>query len=223
VLALSHRPLLPSALSSTSASGLGLSQLNGWPARSPVNASPTPSRVLTHDSGASVVRYSFTARDLHSLLFAGFAGALITSFIWYNGSTYGRLIMITASTKGKERDTWILRILGGIVMLSAGIQNPASVVWIESTILGAYVLDIAAWLAFNRWRCGRWISWGGRELTRRNLLFYALILAPFAGMAIARPLGFMRPWVVILMLIWVLGVIVVFDKLLRLDAERARG
>src|ERR1044071_9495118 len=34
-----------------------------------------------HDSGASVVRYTFTARDFHSLLFAGFAGALITDFI----------------------------------------------------------------------------------------------------------------------------------------------
>src|ERR1700688_1014727 len=40
--------------------------LNGWPMRSPVNASPTPSRVSTHDSGASVVRYTFTARDFHS-------------------------------------------------------------------------------------------------------------------------------------------------------------
>ena len=63
VLALSHLPMLPSVLSSTSASGLGLSRLNGWPMRSPVNASPTPSRVSTHDSGASVVRYTFTARD----------------------------------------------------------------------------------------------------------------------------------------------------------------
>ncbi len=53
------------------------SRLNGWPMRCPVNASPIPSRVSTHDSGASVVRYTFTARDFHSLLFAGFAGALI--------------------------------------------------------------------------------------------------------------------------------------------------
>jgi hypothetical protein len=81
MLALSHRPLLPSALSSTSASGLGISRLNGWPARSPVNASPKPSRVSAHDSGASVVCYTFTARDFHSLLFAGFAGALIMSFL----------------------------------------------------------------------------------------------------------------------------------------------
>ena len=36
-----------------------------------------------HDSGASVVRYTFTARDFHSILFAGFAGALIMSCIGY--------------------------------------------------------------------------------------------------------------------------------------------
>ena len=75
-------PVLPSALSSASAPGSkDFSRLNGWPMRSPVNASPTPSRVSTHDSGASVVRYTFTARDFHSLLFAGFAGAPIMSFI----------------------------------------------------------------------------------------------------------------------------------------------
>src|SRR3954468_15254371 len=44
------------------------SRLNGWPVPSPVNASPIPSRVSTHDSGASVVRYTFAARDFHSLL-----------------------------------------------------------------------------------------------------------------------------------------------------------
>ena len=57
------------------------SRLNGWPMRSPVNASPPSSQMSPHDSGASVVRYTFTARDFHSLLFAGFAGALIMSFI----------------------------------------------------------------------------------------------------------------------------------------------
>jgi hypothetical protein len=57
------------------------SRLNGWPVHSPINASPTPSQMSPHDAGASVVRYTFTARDFHSLLFAGFAGALITSFI----------------------------------------------------------------------------------------------------------------------------------------------
>jgi hypothetical protein len=57
------------------------SRLNGRPVHSPINASPPPSQMSSHDSGASVVRYTFTARDFHSLLFAGFAGALITSFI----------------------------------------------------------------------------------------------------------------------------------------------
>jgi hypothetical protein len=32
------------------------SRLNGWPMRSPVNASPPPSQMSPHDSGASVVR-----------------------------------------------------------------------------------------------------------------------------------------------------------------------
>lgn len=81
VLALSHLPMLPSVLSSTSASGLGLSRLNDWPMRSPVNASSPPSQMSAHDSGASVVRYTFTERDFHSLLFAGFTGALIMSCI----------------------------------------------------------------------------------------------------------------------------------------------
>src|SRR3954469_24166425 len=74
--------MLPSVLSSTSASrSKSFSRLNGWPMRSPVNASPTSSQMPPHDSGASVVRCTFTARDFHSLLFAGFAGALITDFI----------------------------------------------------------------------------------------------------------------------------------------------
>ena len=57
------------------------SRLNSWPMRSPINASPPPSQMSSHDPGASVVRYTFTARDFHSPLFAGFAGALITSCI----------------------------------------------------------------------------------------------------------------------------------------------
>src|SRR5215207_3098428 len=32
-----------------------ISRLNGWPARTPVNASPSPSRTPTHDSGPSWV------------------------------------------------------------------------------------------------------------------------------------------------------------------------
>ena len=54
------------------------SRLNGWPVHSPVNASPPPSKVSSHDSGASVVRYTFTARDFHSLLFAVSPAPVIT-------------------------------------------------------------------------------------------------------------------------------------------------
>ena len=49
----------------------GISWLNTQPVASPVNASPWSSRNITHDSGASVVRYSFTARDSHPLFLAG--------------------------------------------------------------------------------------------------------------------------------------------------------
>ena len=42
--------------------------------RSPVNTSPASSRIPAH-LGASVVRYTFTVRDLHSLLLAGLPGA----------------------------------------------------------------------------------------------------------------------------------------------------
>ena len=48
-----------------------LSRLNGWPVRSPVNASPTPSRSDCARLGADVVRYSFIVMDLHHLLLAG--------------------------------------------------------------------------------------------------------------------------------------------------------
>ena len=48
-----------------------LSRLNGWPMRSPVNASPKPSRATAHDWGADVDRCSFIVRDLHFLLLAG--------------------------------------------------------------------------------------------------------------------------------------------------------
>ena len=68
--------VLPSMILNTSAPETILfSRLNGWPMRSPVNASPASSQMPPHDSGASVVRYTFTARDFHSLLFAGFTGA----------------------------------------------------------------------------------------------------------------------------------------------------
>src|SRR5215831_20216130 len=48
-----------------------LSRLDGWPMRSPVNASPRPSRVTAHDSGVDVVRYTFIVVDCHLLLLAG--------------------------------------------------------------------------------------------------------------------------------------------------------
>ena len=39
--------------------------------RSPVNASPIPSRASAHDLGVDAVRYSFIVMDLHHLLLAG--------------------------------------------------------------------------------------------------------------------------------------------------------
>jgi len=50
-------------LSTTSAPGSDslLSRLNGWPARTPVNASPPSLRTTAHDSGADVDRCSFIA------------------------------------------------------------------------------------------------------------------------------------------------------------------
>ena len=47
-----------------------LSRLNGWPMRSPVNASPMPSRASAHD-WVDAVSYSFIVMDLHHLLLAG--------------------------------------------------------------------------------------------------------------------------------------------------------
>ncbi|MDT7812181.1 MAG: hypothetical protein QOJ42_2097, partial [Acidobacteriaceae bacterium] len=51
-LALTHPSISPSVIMTTSASGtFKLSRLNGWPMRSPTDASPIPSRVPTHGSG----------------------------------------------------------------------------------------------------------------------------------------------------------------------------
>ena len=42
-----------------------------WPMRTPVNASPVPSRMPAHELGVDVGRYSFTVVDSHHLLLAG--------------------------------------------------------------------------------------------------------------------------------------------------------
>ena len=71
-LALSRPSVLPSVTGTTSAPGMRvLSRLNGWPMRSPANASPIPSRASAHDSGVDAVCYSFIVMDLHHLLLAG--------------------------------------------------------------------------------------------------------------------------------------------------------
>jgi hypothetical protein len=52
VLALALLDMLPSATQTASAPGISfLSRLNGWPARSPTDASPTSSRMPAHGSG----------------------------------------------------------------------------------------------------------------------------------------------------------------------------
>ena len=56
-----------------------LSRLNGWPMRSPTDASPTPSRDASARLGADADRYSFTVVDFHLLLLAGLPGALSTN------------------------------------------------------------------------------------------------------------------------------------------------
>ena len=55
---------------------LDTSELNGWPACSPVNASPTTLRPSAHDSEAKMVRYTFLVRLLHPLLHAGLSRRL---------------------------------------------------------------------------------------------------------------------------------------------------
>ena len=56
-LALSRPSVLPSVSGTTSAPRMRvLSRLNGWPMRSPVNASPMPSRASAHELGVDAVR-----------------------------------------------------------------------------------------------------------------------------------------------------------------------
>jgi hypothetical protein len=51
------------------------SGLNGWPIRSPADASPSRSRVPGARLGVSAGRHSLTVVDLHLLLLPGFTGA----------------------------------------------------------------------------------------------------------------------------------------------------
>ena len=72
VLAMSRPSVLPSVSGTTSAPGRRvLSRLNGWPVRSPADASPSPSRVSTHGLGPRWFRCTFLVVDLHPLLLAG--------------------------------------------------------------------------------------------------------------------------------------------------------
>ena len=65
-------PVMPSELShAVGTPENSFSRLNTQPIPAPVNACHNPLRGNSHDSGASVVRYSFTARDLHPRLPAG--------------------------------------------------------------------------------------------------------------------------------------------------------
>ena len=73
------KPCLP-CFAFRSVNGVGvrnkyLSRLNGWPMRTPADASDLPSRTSTHGSGSDVVRYSFIAMDFKLLLPAGLPGA----------------------------------------------------------------------------------------------------------------------------------------------------
>jgi hypothetical protein len=64
--------VLPSVSGTTSAPGKRvLSRLNGWPVRSPANASLMPSRATAHDFGVDAVRYTSIMMDLHHLLLSG--------------------------------------------------------------------------------------------------------------------------------------------------------
>ena len=71
MLALTHAIVLPSAGQTASALRSKLSRLNGWPIRSPADASRPASRPKHARLRADVVRYAFIAVDLHHLLLAG--------------------------------------------------------------------------------------------------------------------------------------------------------
>jgi hypothetical protein len=71
MLAFTHAIVLPSAGQTASALRTKLSRLNGWPIRSPADASRPASRPVRARLGADVDRYSFIVVDLHHLLLAG--------------------------------------------------------------------------------------------------------------------------------------------------------
>ena len=70
-LALATPGTWPSAGRRASAPRSWFTPLDGWPTRTPVNASRQASRPAVHELGASVVRYAFTVEDFHLLPPAG--------------------------------------------------------------------------------------------------------------------------------------------------------
>jgi hypothetical protein len=82
MLALTHAIVWPSAGQTASALRMKLSRLNGWPVRSPADASRPALRPIHARLGADVVRYSFIAVDLHHLLLAGLPAHLTPIFVW---------------------------------------------------------------------------------------------------------------------------------------------
>jgi hypothetical protein len=100
------KPCLP-CFAFRSVNGVGirnkyLSRLNGWPMRTPADASDLPSRTSTHGSGSDVVRYSFSAMDFH-LLSAGLPSASDTLVNPFR----------SASDRG-----WALGLIGGLSKVS---------------------------------------------------------------------------------------------------------
>ena len=87
-LALAPRILLPSLPPYEVGAPEGvITELNGWPACSPVNACDAPLRTRRHDSGPWRGATAFHVRLFHSLLHAGlsrrFLASLFSPLIWY--------------------------------------------------------------------------------------------------------------------------------------------
>ena len=80
MLALTHAIVSPSAGQTASALRSKLSRLNGWPIRSPADASRFASRQRHARLGADVDRYSFIAVDFHHILLAGLPAHLTPIF-----------------------------------------------------------------------------------------------------------------------------------------------